>query len=215
MSGALGALGGGIGFGAGKGLQWAAKTKIGEAIMVRATKHASMIPIGQHLAQGAVGSVSGAATGSLSGAATGGLGSLATGGDVWQGIRQGAWNGAKDGALGGLAGGAAASKSPATVTLNGTEYPAAIPRTATRPANRGAGTVFTVPKGTPGLHPNVVETRVMAPKGGRYPYPNGYVNYLNKGNQAVHPATGRTLSPSDPAWHIPLEFGQYPALWPS
>ena len=99
MSGALGALGGGIGFGAGKGLQWVAKTKVGEAIMVRATKHASMIPIGQRLAQGAVGSVSGAATGSLSGAATGGLGSLATGGDVWQGIRQGAWNGAKDAEL--------------------------------------------------------------------------------------------------------------------
>ncbi|WKR20582.1 hypothetical protein AIF0345_0463 [Actinomyces israelii] len=99
MSGALGALGGGIGFGAGKGFQWAAKTKVGETIMVRATKHASMIPIGQHLAQGAVGSVSGAATGSLSGAATGGLGSLATGGDVWQGIRQGAWNGAKDAEL--------------------------------------------------------------------------------------------------------------------
>jgi len=35
MSGALGALGGGIGFGAGKGLQWVAKTKVGEAIMVR------------------------------------------------------------------------------------------------------------------------------------------------------------------------------------
>lgn len=88
--------------------------------MVRATKHASMIPIGQRLAQGAVGSVSGAATGSLSGAATGGLGSLATGGDVWQGIRQGAWNGAKDGTISGFAGGTLAKPTVQHLRNNGT-----------------------------------------------------------------------------------------------
>ena len=121
--------------------------------MVRATKHASMIPIGQRLAQGAVGSVSGAATGSLSGAATGGLGSLATGGDVWQSIRQGAWNGAKDGTISGLAGGSLAKPTVQRLRDNGTNLVAeheSHPDDATLPiVGRVTSKIFSDQNGNP------------------------------------------------------------------
>ena len=121
--------------------------------MVRATKHASMIPIGQRLAQGAVGSVSGAATGSLSGAATGGLGSLATGGDVWQSIRQGARNGANDGTISGLAGGSLAKPTVQRLRDNGTNLVAeheSHPDDATLPiVGRVTSKIFSDQNGNP------------------------------------------------------------------
>ena len=90
MSGALGALGGGIG------------AKVAGLLGPLAggpLSRLSTSAIGSRLAQGGIG----AGSGGVSGFVTGGLGALATGGDFWQG----AWNGAKDGAISGFAGGTA------------------------------------------------------------------------------------------------------------
>lgn len=49
--------------------------------------------------------------------------------------------------------------------------------------------------------------RVMPPRAakGKAPaYPFGYVTYANKHGQTVHPQTGKTLKPTDPAAHIPI-----------
>jgi RHS repeat-associated protein len=71
----------------------------------------------------------------------------------------------------------------------------------------GRGFEFTNGAGGKGLNGRVTEVRVMDPTGPRGPspgYPNGYVSYSNTAGQAVDPYTGRTVSPSDPWWHIPL-----------
>lgn len=59
-----------------------------------------------------------------------------------------------------------------------------------------------------GLNPRVSSVRVMnptLPKGPSPGYPNGYVNYMNKGGQAVNPYTGQTVPKNSPWWHIPLD----------
>lgn len=84
-----------------------------------------------------------------------------------------------------------------------------VPRGATgpTPALNGAGVRYAGGSGGPGLSPKVSGVRIMeptAPKGPSPGYPTGYSSYTNAAGQTVNPTTGRTISPSDPWWHIPL-----------
>ncbi|CAN5675895.1 hypothetical protein BH09MYX1_BH09MYX1_59770 [soil metagenome] len=45
-------------------------------------------------------------------------------------------------------------------------------------------------------------TRASGPSPG---YPSRYANYFNASGQAIDPYTGRTISKSDPMWHISLD----------
>jgi len=93
---------------------------------------------------------------------------------------------------------------PATVRLDGVDYPAVTPGAVGRPTTNNQGLIYDIPPGTQGLHPSITQVRIMNPTTtGKYPYPTGYASYL-RGNQAAHPGSGRTVSKSDPAWHIPL-----------
>jgi uncharacterized protein YukE len=73
-------------------------------------------------------------------------------------------------------------------------------------SDNGKGWMYELPPGTPGVDPRVKWIRVMDPTTtGPYPYPHGYVNYMNDIQQAVDPRTGRSIGKKDPLWHIPLE----------
>ncbi|MBI3649416.1 MAG: Hint domain-containing protein [Acidobacteria bacterium] len=93
---------------------------------------------------------------------------------------------------------------------NGPAIP--IPQGATEipivtPGGKVTGFGYTGGNGGNGLSPRVSDVRVMDPTLPRGPspgYPNGYVNYMNPNGQAVNPYTGKTISKSDPMWHIPL-----------
>jgi len=84
-----------------------------------------------------------------------------------------------------------------------------IPSGASGPLpTRGPGFQYTGGSGGAGLHPDASNVRIMDPTPPRGPspgYPGGYVNYTNSRGQSVDPYTGRTLSPSDSMWHIPLQ----------
>ena len=68
------------------------------------------------------------------------------------------------------------------------------------------GMIYPVTPGFPGVDPRVTRIRVMdpTPSTSRYPYPKGYVSYMNDDKQAVDPRTGQTISPSNPYWHLEL-----------
>lgn len=52
----------------------------------------------------------------------------------------------------------------------------------------------------------VSDVRIMDPVlTGKYPYPNGYMSYLNSNRQAINPLTGQTVAKSSPWWHWAFE----------
>ncbi|MFF8679377.1 polymorphic toxin-type HINT domain-containing protein [Streptomyces sp. NPDC015237] len=56
-----------------------------------------------------------------------------------------------------------------------------------------------------GFHKTVRYVRVMDPTtSGPHPYPNGYISYLNEAGQIINPITGKTVTKSDPYWHIAI-----------
>ncbi|MFJ7159814.1 polymorphic toxin-type HINT domain-containing protein [Streptomyces sp. NPDC101118] len=56
-----------------------------------------------------------------------------------------------------------------------------------------------------GFHRSVSYVRVMDPvTSGPHQYPNGYISYFNEGGQIINPFTGKTLTKSDPYWHIEI-----------
>lgn len=91
------------------------------------------------------------------------------------------------------------------VTPGGTTYP--VPEGAIGPVDTDSpdsGFQFQGGSGGNGLSPNTSSFRFMAPTNqGPYAYPNGYGSYSNPLGQTVNPLTGRTISRSDPWWHIP------------
>lgn len=89
---------------------------------------------------------------------------------------------------------------------NGPAIPVPDGATGPTPTANGKGFAYTGGKGGNGLDSRVENMRVMdptKPSGPSPGYPNGYVNYSNKGGQAVNPYTGKTVAKSDPWWHIP------------
>ncbi|WP_170044649.1 polymorphic toxin-type HINT domain-containing protein [Luteimicrobium subarcticum] len=84
--------------------------------------------------------------------------------------------------------------------------PLFLPHGATGvPVRSGKGFVYEIPTGTVGIDPRVTHVRIMDPvTEGRYLYPRGYVVYMNKAGQSVHPITGQTLAKSSPYNHLPL-----------
>lgn len=82
----------------------------------------------------------------------------------------------------------------------------AVPRGAMgpTPTATGKGFQFTGGSGGHGLDPRVTGIRIMDPvTTGKYPYPHGYVSYVNRSGQTVNPWTGRTVPRSDPWAHWP------------
>lgn len=97
--------------------------------------------------------------------------------------------------------------SPSFVEYNDVMFP--VPEGAYGPFPVDSGKGFQYIHGTgggPGLDPKVTSVRFMNPvTGGKYPHPDGYVNYMSSATpkpQAVDPKTGKTVKPSDPAWHL-------------
>ena len=75
-------------------------------------------------------------------------------------------------------------------------------------AGRTTGFGYKGGSGGNGLSPKVDTIRIMDPTLPKPPspgYPNGYVNYMNRGGQSINPYTGQTIPKSSPWWHIPLE----------
>ena len=92
---------------------------------------------------------------------------------------------------------------PATLTLEGVEYPAVPEDAIGRPVETGKGLRYPIPPGTEGLSNRVTEIRIMDPTTtGRYPHPSGYAVYMNKNEQGIHPGTGQTLPRYHPARNI-------------
>jgi hypothetical protein len=73
------------------------------------------------------------------------------------------------------------------------------------PVMNGKGVMYTGGSGGFGLPKNISSVRIMDPKFG---FQNGYVNYgstqANGGWQSLSPITGKSVSPNDQWWHIPL-----------
>jgi len=93
------------------------------------------------------------------------------------------------------------------VTEAGEAIPVPAGATGPSPVRTGKGFQFQEGQGGPGLDPKVTGVRIMdstAPKGPSPGYPGGYVVYNKNTGQAVNPQTGKPISPSDPARHIPL-----------
>jgi RHS repeat-associated protein len=85
---------------------------------------------------------------------------------------------------------------------------AAGPTPVVNPQGNTTGFAYTGGTGGPGLDPRVSTVRIMDPtleKGSSPGYPGGYVTYQNAARQVVDPSTGRTIAPSNPAWHIPMK----------
>ena len=105
--------------------------------------------------------------------------------------------------------GRAARRAPDfVVTSKGDVIPVPLGATGPTPVRTGKGFQYTGGSGGQGLDPQVSEVRIMEPTLPRGPspgYPGGYASYGNVHGQTVNPYTGRTISPSDPAWHIPLK----------
>jgi RHS repeat-associated protein len=109
---------------------------------------------------------------------------------------------------GAAAGGAAAggaSRGPSFIAHPGGDV-VPVPRGATgpTPTQSGAGVQFTGGSGGGlGLNSRVTGIRVMDPTfGGPYPHPHGYVVYMNRMGQTVHPYTGHTIPNSHPMAHL-------------
>jgi hypothetical protein len=77
-----------------------------------------------------------------------------------------------------------------------------IPNGATGPHNpqRGSGMVYDGGSGGHGMDDRVTGVRIMDANQNQ----GRRVNYMNQSGQTVDPATGRTISNSDPRGHIPL-----------
>ncbi len=94
------------------------------------------------------------------------------------------------------------------VSPGGDAIPVPDGATGPTPTDNGKGVKYEGGQGGGnGLPPTVTGVRIMEPTQPRGPspgYPNGYVNYSNKGNQSVSPTTGKPVGKADPAWHIPL-----------
>lgn len=90
---------------------------------------------------------------------------------------------------------------------NGDAFPIPEGASGPYPADNGLGIQYLGGSGGNGLNSRVTGIRVMDSTATKFPYPNGYVTYMNVGNQAVDPYTGRTLRPSDPLWH--LQWGSW------
>ncbi|WP_205649291.1 hypothetical protein, partial [Schaalia canis] len=177
--------GGAFGYGVGKGLQWAAKTPVGQAATQWVGDQAQRIPVVQHITN-RLGARSAAETAE----------SLT------------------DDALNALTTPARTAPTPelptppvpprpATIHFDGVDYPGVPEGAVGTLARKGKGMIYDIPPGTDGLHPSITSVRVMEPTHGKYPYPHGYAGYF-RGKQPAHPGTGRTVDRSDPAWHIPL-----------
>ncbi len=195
ISGAAGGVGGGVGMAAG-----------GSSIVANlATSAGRVSPM---LASATPGIVSGA-TGGFSGGLTK---MVLSGGPISpSGL-------ATDTVFGGVTGGVfRAPESPGeTAASAGGDGPSfltspngetiVVPKGATgpTPVESGKGFQFTGGSGGNGLDTRVTGVRIMDPvTTGKYPYPNGYVSYMNEGGQTVHPHTGQTISNADPMAHWP------------
>jgi RHS repeat-associated protein len=105
----------------------------------------------------------------------------------------------------------AAPAAPApgfVVTPQGEAIPVPKGAVGPTPSITGKGFQYKGGSGGSGLDPKVSDVRIMdptAPKGPSPGYPGGYVSYSNRAGQTVNPATGRTIPPTDPQWHIPLK----------
>lgn len=70
------------------------------------------------------------------------------------------------------------------------------------PVESGKGFMFRGGSGGHGLSDSASDVRIMDPvTGGKYPKPNGYASYLNRGGQTINPFTGQTVGKADPWWH--------------
>lgn len=94
---------------------------------------------------------------------------------------------------------------PTTIRAGDVIVPGVPPGARGAPTDNRRGLIYEIPPGTPELDPRVTQVRIMEPgMHGEHFYPRGYAVYMNKGDQAVDPFTGRTLRPTDPLWHIGL-----------
>jgi RHS repeat-associated protein len=94
------------------------------------------------------------------------------------------------------------------VTSGGDVIP--VPKGASGPSlTDSPGFQFNGGAGGNGLAPNVTDVRIMDANAQN---PTGYVNYgsrqVNGGWQSVNPYTGKSISPSNPWWHIPISTGR-------
>jgi hypothetical protein len=96
------------------------------------------------------------------------------------------------------------SKSPDfIVSKGGTAIPVPKGSKGPGPVSSGKGFSYLNGSGGNGLDKRVTGVRIMDPT---TRYPNGYASFMNEGNQAVNPLTGRTTQgKTDPWWHIPLK----------
>ncbi|MGH3712155.1 MAG: RHS repeat domain-containing protein [Micromonosporaceae bacterium] len=101
---------------------------------------------------------------------------------------------------------AAARGAPRVIMApNGVKLPGVPKGAAGRPVQSGKGLLYEIPRGTPELDPRVTHIRVMQPVTTEpYQAPNGYVVYMNKMGQTVHPYTGQVIPPNHPFAHIRL-----------
>jgi hypothetical protein len=97
------------------------------------------------------------------------------------------------------------SGGPSFITnSNGETIPVPEGARGPTPVESGKGFQFTGGSGGNGLDSRVAGVRVMDPvTGGKYPYPNGYISYMNAEGQTVNPWTGQTVSNADPWAHWP------------
>ncbi len=102
---------------------------------------------------------------------------------------------------------------PAPATRGGPDFIAgpnggiaAVPHSAVGPSptRSGGGIQFTGGSGGHGLNERVTGIRIMppSPPDAVYPYPNGYVVYMNASGQTVNPYNGRTVEPTDFWAHV-------------
>ncbi len=97
------------------------------------------------------------------------------------------------------------SGGPSFITnSNGETIPVPEGASGLTPVDSGKGFQFSGGSGGNGLDSRVTGVRVMDPvTGGKYPYPNGYISYMNAEGQTVNPWTGQTVSNADPWAHWP------------
>ena len=93
--------------------------------------------------------------------------------------------------------------TPSFVNYNGVMFPVPEGAYGPLPVKSGKGFMYIGGKGGNGLDPKVTGVRFMDPvTTGKYPHPDGYVNYMNNQGQTVDRATGKTIAKNDPAGHL-------------
>ena len=93
--------------------------------------------------------------------------------------------------------------APDFVNYNKVMFPVPDGAYGPLPVKSGKGFMYIGGSGGKGLDPKVTGVRFMDPvTTGNYPHPDGYVNYMNKQDQTVDRATGKTISKKDPAGHL-------------